>query len=993
MFAALRRSHVSAIALLCGLLLSPHPRLAARGQSGDEATLVALTRQYYESLAREDMAGAMRLWEPKSPDFRGRDGWLTPAFEAYEQADTRPPVLREMHVTADRAVLRVEVNFTAVNARDKTRTAALLAADRVIEWRRAGGGWRILREGSAATVELAAALEAAPSDAARRALVAARPDLLTVELWEDFNERGNRLFARDKFSEALAVYGFARELAERLGYAPGLFRALTNLGVAHRQLGNFLQTLDHYQRALALGEELNDRQSLARLHNNLGTFYRVQGDFGLSLKHCARAVELARAVGYVSGLATALSNLGTTYRATGREDEAMGAYLESLGHYRRLPQGERGVATALARIGTLHLFAGRGGEARASLEQSLALREQLKSASGLSECHNYLALLDAEQGKLEAATGHAQQAVARARESETRTLLWRALTTAGRLHRLARRYEQSHAALAEAIELIEQSRAQVAGDEEDQQRFFQQRFSETSVSAYLEMVELRLDQSQPALALAAAERAKARVLLDVMQGDRADLARVMAPDEQAEERRLEREMSALNRQIFREQQRPQPDASRLNRLEERRSRARLEHREFQKRLYARHAAALARDRQPRAPERLTAEQAAALLPSSGALLEFVATPAETYLFVLTRGQADGDSASRGTRRSSAAPSAPAKLQFHRLGVSGRELAARVGEFRARLARRDLRFREPARELYRLLIEPAAAQLTGVSSLVIVPDGTLWEMPFQALTTPQGRYLLEDAAISYAPSLTVLGDFAARRRGRRAAAETLLAFGNPALGPGAVGSAPAQLALRESTLGTLPLAEEEVKTVGRLYGAERSRIHVGAATTERTVKREAGKYRVLHFATHGVVSDDHPMHSFLVLSQADESGDDDGLLEAREIIKLDLRADLAVLSACETARGRVGVGEGLIGLSWAFWVAGCPTTVVSQWKVESGSTTALMADFHRQLLRRRDKTPSAAPPAAEALRGAALELMRREEYRHPFYWAGFVVMGE
>ena len=135
-----------------------------------------------------------------------------------------------------------------------------------------------------------------------------------------------------------------------------------------------------------------------------------------------------------------------------------------------------------------------------------------------------------------------------------------------------------------------------------------------------------------------------------------------------------------------------------------------------------------------------------------------------------------------------------------------------------------------------------------------------------------------------------------------------------------------------------------------------------------------------------------MYSRVLLAQAEGDANEDGLLEAWEIMKLDLKTDLAVLSACETARGRVGAGEGMIGLSWALFVAGCPTTVVSQWKVESASTTELMLEFHRQL-KSHMANPAGDFSAARALRGAALKLRRSNQYRHPFYWAGFVVTGK
>ena len=161
------------------------------------------------------------------------------------------------------------------------------------------------------------------------------------------------------------------------------------------------------------------------------------------------------------------------------------------------------------------------------------------------------------------------------------------------------------------------------------------------------------------------------------------------------------------------------------------------------------------------------------------------------------------------------------------------------------------------------------------------------------------------------------------------------------------------------------------------------MYVGVEASEERAKAEADGSRILHFATHGIVNEASPMYSQLVLSTLGDK--EDGLLEAWEILNLDLNADLVVLSACETARGRVGAGEGMVGISWAFFVAGSPTTVVSQWKVESASTTELMLSFHRNLMKGDSK--------AQALRSAALKLLGDSRYRHPFYWAGFVVIGD
>ena len=226
----------------------------------------------------------------------------------------------------------------------------------------------------------------------------------------------------------------------------------------------------------------------------------------------------------------------------------------------------------------------------------------------------------------------------------------------------------------------------------------------------------------------------------------------------------------------------------------------------------------------------------------------------------------------------------------------------------------------------------------------------------------------------------------RRLNRTAthAPPALLAFGNPVTPQQTATSSLATL--RTGNLDPLPEAGEEVKALARLYGATRSRVYLGADAREDRVKTEAGRAGILHFTTHGTLNNAAPMYSYLTLAEGGPN--DDGLLEAWELMQLNLKAELAVLSACETARGRIGAGEGVIGFSWAMFIAGVPSTVVSQWKVESASTRDLMVNFHRSLIATKTN-----PTKSEALRQAALKLMRKAETSHPFYWAGFVLVGD
>jgi CHAT domain-containing protein len=200
----------------------------------------------------------------------------------------------------------------------------------------------------------------------------------------------------------------------------------------------------------------------------------------------------------------------------------------------------------------------------------------------------------------------------------------------------------------------------------------------------------------------------------------------------------------------------------------------------------------------------------------------------------------------------------------------------------------------------------------------------------------------------------------------------------------------QIAHRDEALVPLPEAEREVEALRQLYGQSRSAVYTRGEAREEQVKSEAGKYRVVHFATHGRLDDRSPLYSHLVLAPPEDGSKEDGLLEAWEVMKMDLRAELAVLSACETARGRIGAGEGVIGMSWAFFVAGVPTTVVSHWKVDSSSTTELMVAFHRNLTAVAGE--SGGISKAEALRRAELQLLKKRRFRHPYYWASFAVVG-
>jgi CHAT domain-containing protein len=244
-------------------------------------------------------------------------------------------------------------------------------------------------------------------------------------------------------------------------------------------------------------------------------------------------------------------------------------------------------------------------------------------------------------------------------------------------------------------------------------------------------------------------------------------------------------------------------------------------------------------------------------------------------------------------------------------------------------------------------------LRGKRTLVIVPDGFLWQLPFQALEPAAGRYLIEDKAVFYAPSFTVLSEM---MKSRSAAQQP-----------------------RVLALGATGLATTRRETLGLrdIYGPKNTSVFLDAEADESHFRKDVSSYGVLHLAAHGVFEDRNPLASYLVLAK--------GSLDATAMMNLQLRAGMVVLSGCETGRGEVGNGEGLIGMSWALFVAGSPATVASQWKVDAASTSELMLQFHRGVHGSLSK--------ARAMQQASLAVMKMPQYRHPFYWSGFVVMGQ
>ncbi len=603
--------------------------------------------------------------------------------------------------------------------------------------------------------------------------------------------------------------------------AHGRISAHQARGIIYLVQSDFAHALQSLQRALTLSEKIKYREGIIPALNSIGEVYRTQGQPERALEYYEKARQ---AVGDDNAwnMAFIFNNIGMSYDARGDLDRAVQfidrarAVAEKAGFRPR-------VENSLAVLGDLELKRGHLDAARDDYEASLKLARELRDVSGEAQATLGAAKVAHARGDEEAALSLAQKAATLSRQIAQLDQLVPALTLSGRSLRALQREKEAAAAFEEAIAAVEEMRGRVAGGEVERETFFSQQ-----IEPYHAMVSLLVRQNKAAEALAMAERASARVLLDITSGGRAETAAVLTEEERKAQREIDLKLADAQRQSARLRTADKRDESAIAKNEASR-------RELQKELE--HFEALIRSAHPElrrtaVPEPLASLAAAGPLLRDGktALLRFVVTGEESFLFLLTRPPEASEP----------------QLQVVSLGKKRAELTSLTDDFRSRLAARSLAWEKPAREFYDLLLRPVEEQLRGVESLVIVPDGPLWELPFQVLEKKVDQPLLAAYTIRYAPSLALLS-----RLENSAPAGSpepaLLAFVNPALsekGPSRVDER--QLAAPAADRETGARAPGNVSAAGRsrFGGSRRQRdgFQAGSGPGRHPAFRDARRAR-------------------------------------------------------------------------------------------------------------------------------------------------------
>lgn len=1003
--------------------------VAAVARADDPATTI---QSFFRAYANG--ATLQSFWADDSP---GRQGFERAARDAHRVNCLEVEGLRidDLRVNDDSAAARVSIVVTkrehATAQVWKSRLSVYSVA--LVKQR---GEWRI-RDASLAAEKLADALIETADGDERRALLAGDPDLISSDLVRllvrraytlgntskrllDAQRAGDiageiaaeigdiggvalRLCVRSVVSrvegrrEEARAYGTeAVETARRAGDPDALARALIVLGRTYdyQPLGEVRPQL--FLEAASLENRVEDLSIISRAYNGLQQDVWRTDDYLSLQRWISEELRLSTLAGDVTGLTMANINFAVLYeklgdlgacvefsqraaenepvkpsglftvarlvearcrRVRGEREGVRERVLQTLGWTRELGQMWGPETHALVELAQHHFLA---GEYEAAEQRILESLEILKMRSDPSE-DQYILL-----ARIQMARGRYADVLEATRKFRASDLSLGpshsviSKTYDAKAHRALGDANAALADLEEAMAASEQFAERLFGDERQRAMGFR-----AAADPFVEAVDLNVELGRVDIALACAERGRGRVLLESVSGGLHRVGTSATAEEQETEQGLEKGLATINRELLLAEAHGTATAA----MREQLARARIEYQAFRVTLYARHPHLKA---QRGAIPVASVQRILEGLPEGGAFLEYVVGENRTHVFIVS-----------GTAEKPL-------IRVRTLPIGREALEAKVTAYRTQLARRALSQRSTARALDEILLAPVDDVLRSTRIIGIVADGALWQVPFEALVDARGRYRIETHTIFYAPSISIFLEMqTARSRRERREQPTLLAVADPVVSD--VVQRRLHEVYRATELTRLPEAKTEVEELRRIYGRDASAVYVGAAATETRVKAEIGGRDVVHFATHGILDDASPMYSRLVLAQAENAmgSDADGLLEAWELMDLDLQADLVVLSSCDSARGRYSAGEGMIGMTWAAFVAGARTTVASLWKVSSKSTSTLMVDFHRGL----NEGAQGEVATAEALRRAKLRMLRSETKKHPFYWAAFVAIGD
>jgi CHAT domain-containing protein/predicted negative regulator of RcsB-dependent stress response len=737
-------------------------------------------------------------------------------------------------------------------------------------------------------------------------------------------EQGSIAYEEGQFHRAIQYWEQALSSAETPEQQAIIWG---NLASAYLAVGQYQKALNANQTALSLFTELRQEDAIGLVQTNLGNVYEALGDYDRAIAAYKESLRIAQNTADREAEGIILGNLGYIYFLQG--DQGQGQHQsqnQARQHYEeslniaRETNNTEGISRQLLNIGLTHHAAGDISSAKKYYQDSFDIADTINHRELIARALSSLGMAEADEGNYDTAIRNYEKSLEILEALGNPEPIARTLNNLGHTLLAAHRLDESEAKLREAISNLETLRT-------IDQDFFSVSLFDTQFYSYNLLQQVLVEQHKPEEALEISEAGRARAFAKLLSQQRSS-----SPDAELE---AETDSAQIN-------------TDQIRQLAKRRNLTLIEY-----------------SLVPEDDFRVQGRQRG--------------RTSEIHIWVI---KPSGDIAfcRKHIDNQTYQPEDLVKLSRIDIGVRSRGDNEAVGDDPQDQTKN-------LRALYEILIDPIEALLPRNSEdkIVFIPQGDLFLVPFPALINDNGDYLIQHHTILTAPSIQVL-DLTHQQADKLDSSsvvnpEEILIVGDPDMPeiwrP--------QSATREK-LRQLFGAAVEAMNISNLLGVD---YLTADEASEQAVKQRISNDRIVHLATHGLLEYGIPQDSGVrdipgAIALAPSPGQD-GLLTSAEILsELDLKAELVVLSACDTGRGDI-TGDGVIGLSRSIIAAGASSIVVSLWAIPDASTSIPMEDFYKQLKLGKDK--------AQALRLAMLTTMQNDQYRDPRNWAAFTLIGE
>ena len=828
-----------------------------------------------------------------------------------------------------------------------------------------------------------------------------------------------------EFQSALKAHQEALSLRREFKDILGEAKSLSNIGGVYFRSGELQEALNYSLQSLPIRRVAGDRRGEAVTISNIGTIYRELGETQEAIRYYQQALSFNRAsVDESTNLSRSIiDGMGECYFDLGDYSKALELYTKSLS-LMPTPKNPYEEGLTLTHIGNAYASMGNREKALEYFEQALQLQREIKDRRGQALTLQKAGEVYQWAGDLKKARGYFDEGLALSRSIQSHAFEANLLYDIALNERLAGNPMQARAHVEAAIDIVESARAVFANS--DLRASFlasKQEFYELDIDLLMQKYLQDRDQQSLLQAFSISEKRRARSLLDSLESERGTILGGVSSGLIARESELRAKLNQKAESQIKllsgEHTQEQADV-----LAQEVERANIEYEQFLAKIKisdSRYA------RLKQSTSLSVRELQTKLLSPDTLLLEFSLGKERSYLWTVSTTDVEGYELP-----GRADIEAKARNIYNLLTARDRFIKFEKPDHRqSRIAKADTDYVQAASRLSKLLLGPVASQLEN-KHLIIISDGALQYLPFAALPSPLSspksqtssdgyRPLIADHEISNLPSASILSLLRQELSGRRPAPKGVAVIADPVFskhdervlkiqsagraGKGHIQEqkSPTNLipdsqlvrAVRDLDaeggleLDRLPSTRREAEAILRLVPSH-DKFSALDFDADRSVvtNPKLAQYRIVHFATHGLLNSAHPGLSGLIFSLVDRQGrDQNGFLTTQDIFNLKLPADLIVLSGCRTGLGKEIKGEGMLGLTRAFMYAGAARLVVSLWDVNDDSTAELMARFYNRMLGKKHLSPSGA------LREAQGEMWKSNRWRAPYYWAGFVIEGE